>query len=170
MSKNTITQGAVDFFSKNTAPFPKHAFEVLCVDFASAENIGQVIRLASNMAISSVYYSGKRQYKQSKIHRCASSAFNHVETKNVELEAFFLQNKKPLIAIETAKNAKNLFADKIPSSGIIMLGNERYGLSDKAIEKADYSFYIPVPGITSSLNVSHSLAIFLWEWYRKNCF
>lgn len=170
MSKNTITQESVRFFSQKKIPKPKHDFEILCVDFASAENIGQVIRLSSNMEIPTVYYTGTRQYKKSKIHRCASSAYHHVEVQNVDFETFILENKKPIIAIETAKTARNLFTTEIPSSAIIMLGNERFGLSDSAIAKADHCVYIPVPGITSSLNVSHSLGIFLWEWYRKNCF
>ncbi len=45
----------------------------------------------------------------------------------------------------------------------VVLGNEKFGLSDEARRAADVRFSIPMAGFTGSFNVSVSAAIALWE-------
>lgn len=161
------TQKSFEFFKEKHIPILAQNIEIVCMNFLSPENIGQVMRLASNMGIKEVCYMGKREMKQSKIQRSATSAYNHTRLIKIDDESFFTKKEKPIIAIETEKNAQNLYITKLPKECVILLGNERFGLSKKEISYADFCVYIPVPGITTSLNVSHSFAVFMWEWYRQ---
>ena len=155
------------FFKEKQFPLLAQKIDVVCMNFLSPENIGQVMRLASNMGMNEIYYTGEKPVRQSKIQRSATSAYNHTTLNKIDSPTFFKKNKKTVIAIETSENAQNLYTTTLPTECVVLLGNERFGLSAEEISCADMSVYIPVPGITSSLNVSHSFAIFMWEWYRR---
>jgi len=161
------TQKSFTFFKQKHTPILAQNIEIVCMNFLSPENIGQVMRLASNMGIKEVCYTGDKEMKQSKIQRSATSAYNHTLLTKIDSKTYFKKNKKLVIAIETSKNAQSLYATELPKECVILLGNERFGLSKEEISYAEKSVYIPVPGITSSLNVSHSFAVFMWEWYRR---
>ena len=44
-----------------------------------------------------------------------------------------------------------------------MVGSERYGLPDQALALCELTFHLPVCGPLKSLNVSHALAIALFD-------
>ena len=48
-----------------------------------------------------------------------------------------------------------------------IVGSERDGLSNELLKQCDVVVYIPVPGPTRSLNVSHAAAVALFEWQRQ---
>ena len=48
-----------------------------------------------------------------------------------------------------------------------IVGSERNGLSEELLVQCDLVVYIPVPGPTRSLNVSHAAAVALFEWQRQ---
>jgi len=49
----------------------------------------------------------------------------------------------------------------------VMVGNEAHGLSEEAIQLSDYKVYLPLFGLTESLNVSVAAALFLYEVVRQ---
>jgi len=64
---------------------------------------------------------------------------------------FFLQN------FETEKNQKYA----------IVLGNEVFGVAQKAVEICDGTIEIPQLGTKHSLNISVSAGIVVWDLFKK---
>jgi tRNA G18 (ribose-2'-O)-methylase SpoU len=40
-------------------------------------------------------------------------------------------------------------------------------MSESLLDQADIVVYIPVPGLTRSLNVTHAAAVLFFEWLRQ---
>jgi tRNA G18 (ribose-2'-O)-methylase SpoU len=74
---------------------------------------------------------------------------------------------KKIVAIETSDNATCIYDTQLPEDVAFIVGNERDGLDEKLLSQCDMVVYIPVPGPTRSLNVSHAAAVALFEWQRQ---
>ena len=74
---------------------------------------------------------------------------------------------KPIVAIETADNATCIYETLLPENVAFIVGSESHGLSNELLAQCDMVVYIPVPGPTRSLNVSHAAAVALFEWQRQ---
>jgi tRNA G18 (ribose-2'-O)-methylase SpoU len=72
-----------------------------------------------------------------------------------------------IVALETAHEAKSLFEVELPENPVFVVGNERFGMSESLLDQADIVVYIPVPGLTRSLNVTHAAAVLFFEWLRQ---
>jgi len=72
-----------------------------------------------------------------------------------------------IVALETASEAKSLFDVELPENPVFVVGSERFGMRDNILAQADLVVYIPVPGLTRSLNVSHAAAVLFFEWLRQ---
>jgi tRNA (guanosine-2'-O-)-methyltransferase len=63
--------------------------------------------------------------------------------------------------------AKVLWEGNFEGKVAILVGNEPHGMSEEAQKLVDENIYIPMLGLTESLNVSVSAAIFLYEVIRQ---
>lgn len=136
----------------------------------STANMGFIIRLADNIGIKDVYFiSDDAAPKMSAIQKTASSAYHNVNVHFLSLAALNdeLGEDYQWIAIETSASAVSVYDMHFSSKMAFILGNERRGLSEELIEKIDTSTYIPMPGQTKSMNVSHALAVVLFQWYGR---
>ncbi len=74
---------------------------------------------------------------------------------------------KKIVAIETADNATCIYETPLPEDVAFVVGSERHGLSEELLSQCDMVVFIPVPGPTRSLNVSHAASVALFEWQRQ---
>ncbi|MBC8321752.1 MAG: TrmH family RNA methyltransferase [Bacteroidetes bacterium] len=137
----------------------------------SPENMGAILRLAGNIGVlQTLFISDKAStFKKHKVNRTASGGS---EKTNWEIiKANELMTSMPadytLVAIETTTNAQNIYQFKFPAKTSFLIGNEIAGIRDEVIKFAGHKVYIPIPGPISSLNVTHALAIALFEWLRQ---
>lgn len=73
-----------------------------------------------------------------------------------------------IIAAVVNPEAQNLWSQNFKDQKVaIMVGNEPKGLSEEAIQKSDKQVYLPMFGLTESLNVSVAAALFLYEVVRQ---
>jgi len=122
----------------------------------SAYNIGSILRTVEAFRLGPVYFSENTPYADHpKVIKTAMGATALVPCYKKELEEL----PKPLIALETVENAPSLFDFELPAAFTLLLGNEEYGLSKKALEEASQVVQIPLLGSKNSLNVSCALAI-----------
>ena len=63
--------------------------------------------------------------------------------------------------------AKPIFELTPHLPSIVVVGNEELGVGSKILSLCDEVIFIPTFGVKNSYNVSHSLAIFLYEFRRK---
>lgn len=123
----------------------------------SAFNVGSIIRTVEAFRLGPIYFAKQTPYIDNpKVQKTSMFTFDKVNCyQNRSLE----QLPKPLIALETVPNAPSLFDFTFPKEFTLLLGNEEYGLSDRALSMADQTVQIPLYGFKQSLNVASALAI-----------
>ena len=155
---------------------PEHLFErvphpmVIADHLMTPDNIGAMIRLADNIGATEVCFLGKEdEHRLGKVRRAAASSRDNIrwyfsEESNLRN---IVPEGKAIVAIETSDNATCIYDTKLPEDVAFIVGSERNGLSDDLLAQCDMVVYIPVPGPTRSLNVSHAAAVALFEWQRQ---
>lgn len=137
------------------------------------ENIGNLIRLADNVGAEDVFILGENfQLRMSSIKKTAGLSFDRIKLSFISPDAFFDQfiADYQLVAIETSEESTNIFTEKLSEKIVFLLGNERNGLPDEILRKCNAQVHIPMTGSCKSMNVSHALAVALFEWQRQMLF
>ena len=134
------------------------------------DNLGALIRLADNIGATEVCFLGsEEEHRMGKVRRSAASSRDNIRwyfTEETDLHKIVPQGKT-IVAIETADNATCIYDTPLPDNVAFIVGSERDGLSNELLNQCDIVVYIPVPGPTRSLNVSHAAAVALFEWQRQ---
>lgn len=170
-----MNTGSVQFFSTtpNDSPAPNAELIIAAWEIKNPENVGHIIRLAHNAgAQKAVFIGDKQQYREKKIRKTGGFSYDQLSWEFVSEEEFY-QRILPgyeLVILETCTGAKNIFSVQLPSKAIILAGNESYGLPPEIIRTGSLSTYIPMPGRSKSMNVSHALAVAAFEWLRQQLF
>lgn len=155
---------------------PEQLFErvphpmVIADHLMTPDNIGAIIRLADNIGASEVCFLGKEdEHRLGKVRRAAASSRDNIRwyfSEESDLRNIVPEGKA-IVAIETSDNATCIYDTELPDDLAFIVGSERNGLSDELLAQCDMVVYIPVPGPTRSLNVSHAAAVALFEWQRQ---
>ena len=134
------------------------------------DNLGALIRLADNIGATEVCFLGsEEEHRMGKVRRSAASSRDNIRwyfTEESDLHKI-VPPGKTIVAIETADNATCIYDTHLPEDVAFIVGSERDGLNDQLLQQCDMIVYIPVPGPTRSLNVSHAAAVALFEWQRQ---
>lgn len=143
---------------------------VIADHLMTPDNIGAMIRLADNIGATEMCFLGKEsEHDLGKIRRAAASSRDNIRwyfSEETDLQKV-TPIEKALVAIETADNATCIYDTQLPKDVAFVVGNERFGISEALLAQCDMVVYIPVPGPTRSLNVSHAAAVALFEWQRQ---
>lgn len=143
---------------------------VIADSLLTPDNMGSMIRLADNIGASEIIFLGEEPTNSiGRVRKCAASSKNNIKwyfsDKN-NLRKLIPTDKK-IVAIETATEATNIYNTELPSDAAFIVGNESHGIREEILRQCDMIVYIPIPGPTRSLNVSHAAAIALFEWLRQ---
>ena len=134
------------------------------------DNMGALIRLADNIGASEVCFMGKEEeHRLGKVRRAAASSRDNIRwyfSEETDLHKIVPEGKS-IVAIETADNATCIYDTQLPEDVAFIVGSESHGLNEELLAQCDMVVYIPVPGPTRSLNVSHAAAVALFEWQRQ---
>ena len=143
---------------------------VIADHLMTPDNIGAMIRLADNIGATEVCFLGKEdEHRLGKVRRAAASSRDNIQwyfSEENDLHKI-VPPRKQIVAIETADNATCIYDTQLPENVAFVVGSERNGLSEDLLAQCDMVVYIPVPGPTRSLNVSHAAAVALFEWQRQ---
>ena len=134
------------------------------------DNMGSMIRIADNIGATEMCFLGEdSRHRLGKVRRAAASSRGNIRwyfTEEDDLR-MIVPESKTLVAIETADNATCLYDTELPDDIAFVVGSERNGIREELLKQCDQVVYIPVPGPTRSLNVSHAAAVALFEWQRQ---
>ena len=143
---------------------------VIADHLMTPDNIGAMIRLADNIGASEICFLGKEdEHRLGKVRRAAASSRDNIRwyfSEETDLHKIVPEGKN-IVAIETSDNATCIYDTQLPEDVAFIVGSERNGLSEELLAQCDMVVYIPVPGPTRSLNVSHAAAVALFEWQRQ---
>jgi len=142
---------------------------VILDNIRSANNVGSIFRTADAAGVSKIYLCGltptpgQRGRAGRDLAKTALGAENYLSWERRPLAWQVideLQKKKiKVVALEQAREARDLarFQPKFPLA--LVLGNEVRGLSPKILKRADAIIKIPMLGKKESLNVSVAFGI-----------
>ena len=134
------------------------------------DNLGAMIRLADNIGATEMCFLGKEEeHRIGKVRRSAASSRDNIRwyfSDEADLRKIVPEGKT-IVAIETADNATCVYDTQLPENVAFIVGNESFGIREEVLAQCDKVVYIPVPGPTRSLNVSHAAAVALFEWQRQ---
>lgn len=84
-----------------------------------------------------------------------------------EAISFFKKNNYQVVAAHFSKNSLDFRQFDFTKKTALVMGAERKGINDKTANLCDKCIYIPMHGMTQSLNVSVACAIILFEAERQ---
>ncbi len=110
--------------------------------------------------------------RESSIRKTAGLSFKNVKLVFLNSEDFFqtIPADCQVVAIETSDESTNIFEIQLPDNVAFLLGSEMHGLPENLILKCNQSVHIPMTGKCKSMNISHALAVGLFEWQRQQLF
>lgn len=162
-----------DLFSKSRPESIYDSFSrpiVLADNLLTPDNMGAMIRLSDNIGASEMIFLGTEPTNTlGRVRKCAASSRDNIKwyfTEENDLRKLIPANKR-IVAIETATNATNIYETELPADVAFIVGNESHGIREEILSQCDMVVYIPIPGPTRSLNVSHAASVTLFEWYRQ---
>ena len=143
---------------------------VIADHLLTPDNMGAMIRLADNIGATEVCFLGNEdEHRLARVRRAAASSRDNIRwyfSEESDLHKIVPEGKQ-IVAIETADNATCIYDTQLPEDVAFIVGSESHGLSEELLVQCDMVVYIPVPGPTRSLNVSHAAAVALFEWQRQ---
>ncbi len=144
---------------------------VVAYQFKSPENMGHIIRLASNFGCSKVIFIGNElSVRHNKVKKVAGAAAGQVQWLFCAQDSWInhIPSDYTIVALETTENSENIISSTLPKKMALVLGNEIQGLSGEMLAQCTHFYHIPMIGTIKSMNVSHACSVALYEWLRQN--
>ncbi len=156
-----------------TTKAPRRPIYFILDNLRSAFNVGSIFRLADSVGAMEMALCGYTpRPEQSQVKKTAMRADQFVAQKFFERAESAVSHYRSegikIIALETGKDSKNIFAAPMPSPVAFLLGNERFGLDHSLLSQVDEVRSIPMYGIKNSLNVGQAAAVAAFEWSRQH--
>ncbi len=147
---------------------------VILDNIRSLNNVGSVFRTCDALRVEKIYLCGITATPPHRdIHKTALGAENavpweYVENTEAALKSLQQQGFK-LFAIEQTENSKMLhrFSVKADTKIAVVFGNEVKGVQQTVVDACEDCIEIPQEGTKHSLNISISVGMVLWEFYRQ---
>ncbi len=134
-------------------------------------NLGAIMRSCAHFGVKGVVVQDAGVLESGAAIRTAEGGAEHVEpiTGDSFIDTLDQFRKAGYAIVSTSShNGTPLFKAELPKKMVLVLGQERDGLSDAAISSSDLSVAINGTGNVESLNVSVATGVLLAEWWRQN--
>ena len=139
-------------------------------DIRDPGNLGAIIRLCDWFGIRQIWCSKETvDVYNPKVVQATMGSIARVNVSYVDLATCISKSKLPIFG--TFMDGENVYNKKLPTAGILVLGNEANGISVDLEKIISHRLAIPRFGAiqkTESLNVATATAIFLSEFKRGN--
>lgn len=131
-------------------------------------NLGTIIRLCDWFGVRQLICSeDTADCYNPKVVQATMGSLARVQINYISLLDFFEKTTLPVYG--GFMEGKNVYSEKFPNDGIIVMGNEANGISEEIFQKISHKITIPRFGNmqkTESLNVATATAILLSEFRR----
>ncbi|MEM9856112.1 MAG: RNA methyltransferase [Bacteroidota bacterium] len=140
----------------------------------SLNNVGSAFRTSDAFRVEKIFLCGitgtppHRDIQKTALGATDSVSWAHVQdtvhlVKELKAEGYVI------IAVEQAEESVMLndFYAKASSKYCLIFGNEVFGVNPEVINQCDSVIEIPQEGTKHSLNISVSMGILLWEFWKQ---
>ena len=148
-------------------------FQIMLDNVHSSQNLSAIIRSCDAVGVLDIYYSTKEN-ESLRIHITITQGahrWTHRYRMNDEDKVAFLKEKKSkgfqVVITHLEERAVSFREIDYTKPTLLVMGNEKEGVSPEVIEMADSVIIIPMQGMVQSLNVSVATALILYEAQRQ---
>jgi len=143
---------------------PQLSYKVALDNLRSAFNVGSIFRLMDAVGFESVEMSEKTPGKENlQVQKTAMSSADWIPQQKSECLAKALseyqQSGYQIIGVETVKGSTSYLDFPWPKKGIVVVGNEEYGLSTDVLKTCQHYVHLPMSGKKNSINVANAFAV-----------
>ena len=147
--------------------------EVMLDNVSNSQNISAIIRSCDGVGVLNLYYS-THENLDLRIHKTITQGthrwINRERIDAHEKIAFLKEKQKKkfqVIVTHLAQDSISFSKVDYTKPTILVMGNEKDGVSQEVIDLADEVISIPMRGMAQSLNVSVATALILYEASRQ---
>ncbi|MFT7879800.1 MAG: TrmH family RNA methyltransferase [Sulfurimonas sp.] len=147
--------------------------QIMLDDVQSSQNLSAIIRSCDAVGLLYLYYAADRN-DTLKIHKTITQgAHRWLRRKHIATEekVTFIEEKKAegyqVVVTHLDENAHSFREIDYTKSTLLVMGNEKEGVSEALLATADHKVIIPMQGMVQSLNVSVAAALILYEAQRQ---
>jgi tRNA G18 (ribose-2'-O)-methylase SpoU len=140
---------------------------VACAPLRSNVNLSHILRTAGCCGISKVIACGTAK-------ALAKIARDGADTVELEIHRSLppvlkrLKDEgRQLVGLEQTSGSESLYDFRFQRSTVLVIGNERLGLTDDVLALLDRTVEVPVYGLPYSFNVATATAMALYEYCRQ---
>nr|WKN38770.1 RNA methyltransferase [Tunicatimonas sp. TK19036] len=152
----------------------KRPIVIVLDNVRSMHNVGSAFRTADAFLVEKVYLCGitakppHREINKTALGATESVAWAHRE-KTMEVVEQLKEDGYKIICVEQADESVPLqdFMPYHDCKYCIVFGNEVFGVEDEVVAAADTCLEIPQFGTKHSLNISVSIGIVMWDFFKK---
>jgi TrmH family RNA methyltransferase len=129
-------------------------------------NLGTIIRLADWFGLKEIVCSSETaDCFNPKVIQASMGSIFRVKVNYTNIEDYLKKEVRPVYG--ALLNGENVYQSKLPSKGVLVMGNEGNGLSESVQKLVSHKITIPKFGKAESLNVSSATSILLSEFFRN---
>lgn len=147
---------------------------ILLDNIRSLNNVGSAFRTSDAFLIEKIYLGGitgtppHRDIQKTALGATESVAWEHVESP-MELVKQLKAKGYTIVSIEQVDKSVMLddFTPEPNKKYCLVFGNEVFGVDEEVVAASDLCLEIPQHGTKHSLNISVSLGIVVWDFYKK---
>jgi tRNA G18 (ribose-2'-O)-methylase SpoU len=129
----------------------------------SVFNVGSILRVCDCAGFKSVILGKTLGDEHRGVRKISMGASSWIPQEKTDDLAEFLKEKKKqgihVTGVETVESSLNYAKYSFNPSGIVVFGNEEYGLSKEVLKVCDDFIHIPMSGRKNSLNVSNAVSV-----------
>lgn len=144
---------------------------IVAAGLTTPENMGMVLRLADAAGVARVFFVNSETPNLARIRKTARNTDTFIDWQVIDSESFLrlvLTRELPsLVAVELTTRSTNLFDTPLPDECTLVIGSEQHGIPAPLLNVCQQAVHIPMFGVNGSINVTHALAIALFEWRRQ---
>lgn len=148
-------------------------FQIMLDNVHSSQNLSTIIRSSDAVGILDIYYSSLSD-ETLRIHKTITQGahrWTHRYRVKTEERVRFLQEKKKegfqVVVTHLEERAISFRDVDYTKPTLLVMGNEKEGVSQELIAEATHVVVIPMQGMVQSLNVSVATALILYEAQRQ---
>lgn len=140
---------------------------VACAPLRSNINLSRIIRVAGCCGIEQVVCCGTAKVLSKIARDGADTVRLDIHRTLPPVLKTLKQEGRPLVGLEQTTDSVCLWEFAFPRNAVLVVGNERQGLSDDVLQMLDHVVEIPVYGLPYSYNVATATAMALYEYCRQ---
>ena len=141
-------------------------------DVGNPHNLGGIMRSCAHFGVQGVILQDAGVVESGAAIRTAEGGAEHIKAIDADglsnTLSQFRQAGYTIVTTSSHKGSQDIAKAKLPAKMVLVLGQERDGLSDSVWNEGDMSLYIGGTGKVESLNVSVATGIMLAQWWQQN--